>query len=202
MKAPLEYEGIAEIFGTYWRAYGGARALIRSPYLHASLVLLAITCHTWVSRGWWDGVINVMPNVLGFTLGGFAIFIGFGDENFRRLVATLSKDDGAPSAYVELCSTFVHFVVLQALAILFAVVAKSLDFYVPWNYFIRRALNVGEIIVGAIGYGLFIYALISVVAVCMHLFRVAEMYAEWHKARDANTRAGVRDGQGANDGPA
>lgn len=81
-----------------------------------------------------------------------------------------------------------HFVVLQALAILFAVIASSLDFYVPWEPGFRRVLNFGEIVGGAIGYGVFIYALMSVVAVCMHLFRIAEMYAEWHKSEAAKAK--------------
>lgn len=86
------YKGVLNIFGTYWRAYGGWIALLKSPYFHAALVLLALTFHTWTAEDWWEDVTSVLPNLLGFTLGGFAIFIGFGDERFRALLAEPEED--------------------------------------------------------------------------------------------------------------
>lgn len=185
-----QYKGVAAIFKVYWAAYGGLGALLRSPYIHLSLVCLALTWNTWwaptcVTGGgcaaWWDQNLSVLPNVLGFTLGGFAIFIGFGDEKFRALLA---EDDGAPvNAYVALCATFVHFIVVQALALLVAVLAKAWWFYAPWMDGLRPALPILNGLGGAIGYGLFLYALCSVLAATMHIFRIAHMYARFQGQR-------------------
>jgi hypothetical protein len=174
-----QYEGVGTIFKTYWQAYGGLGDLLRSPYLHAAVVLLALTIPTWSAPQWWDQSLAVLPNLLGFTLGGFAIFIGFGDEKFRALLA---EDDGGPvNAYVDLCSTFVHFILVQLLALVAAVLAKAWWFYAPWMDRFGDALPVLNAIGWASGYGLFLYALTSVVAATMHIFRIACIYAEFQK---------------------
>jgi len=174
-----QYKGVASIFKTYWAAYGGLGALLCSPYLHAALLLLALTTPTWSTPQWWDQSLTVLPNLLGFTLGGFAIFIGFGDEKFRALLA---EDDGEPvNAYVALCSTFVHFILVQLAALVAAVLAKAWWFYAPWMGIFEHALPVLTAIGWAVGYGLFLYALTSVLAATMHIFRIASMYAEFQK---------------------
>ena len=173
-----QYQGVGQIFGRYWRAYGRWSTLLGSPYLHIAVILVAVTFHRWTSENWWEDVITVLPNLLGFTLGGFAIFIGFGDERFRELLAEPEENAEQPTVYVGLCATFVHFIIVQILALLFAIVAKSLCFYCPYldhyrEYFHLDALTA---IASAFGYLLFLYALTSVLAATMHVFRIASMY--------------------------
>lgn len=171
------YKGVSEIFRLYWGVYGGARALVRSPYLHVALALLALTFNMWTGPGWWDTVIGVLPNLLGFTLGGFAIFISAGDEKFRSSLAEPDEDNpGKPTVYLSLCSTFVHFILVQVLALIFAVVAKSWWFYAPWLDPVRPALPVLNTVAGAVGFGLFLYAVTSVVAATFHVLRIASMF--------------------------
>ncbi len=180
-----QYKGVFEVFNSYWSAYGGLWALLCSPYLHVAAVLLGLTAQFWMAprcdvagqcAGWWEQSIAVLPNLLGFTLGGFAIFIGFGDEKFRSLLAEPDPDD-KPNAYVGLCATFVHFILIQAFALLAAIAAKGLWFYAPWAAPIRDALPWMNAVGGALGYGLFLYALTSILAATMHVFRIARMYA-------------------------
>lgn len=183
------YEGVASIFARYWRAYGGRGALLRSPYLHLAAILLAATYATWSKNDWWDQVISVLPNLLGFTLGGFAMFLGFGDEKFRSLLA--EPDDEAPdepSLYVSLCATFVHFILVQVVALLSAILAKSWWFFFAWPDSMRLALPWINLIGGALGYGLFLYAVTSVLAATMHVFRIATWY-EAHQRTVSSTDA-------------
>ena len=178
------YKGVAKIFCLYWKAYGGFRALLRSPYFHAAVLLLSLTYNTWLEKDWWLEVISALPNLLGFTLGGFAIFIGFGDERFRQLLADPETDsDGneVPTIYVSLCSTFVHFIIIQLLALVYALLAKSWWFYFPWPACIAELMPVFRNIAWAVGYGLFLYALTSVVAATMHVFRIANMYERYRR---------------------
>lgn len=193
------YEGVIDIFKRYWVAYGGLRELTRSPYLHVALVLLAITFNTWVApvcgqegscAAWWDQSLSVLPNLLGFTLGGFAIFTGMGDERFRALLASPGKNTNEPTIYVEVCSTFVHFILLQVLALLCAVVAKSWWFYAPWMDGIRSWLPWLNAIGGFLGYGFFLYAITSVMAATMQVFRITNWYA-WHQAAQAKKQQQV-----------
>lgn len=190
------YRGVADIFSQYWKAYGGLRALTCSFYLHAAVFLLVLTINTWVSpscqtgggcQAWWEQSISVLPNLLGFTLGGFAIFIGFGDEKFRALLAEPEIAPELPvktelqTVYVELCATFVHFILVQIIALIVAVIAKAWWFYAPWMDPIRQHLALLNGIGGALGYGLFLYALMSVIAATMHVFRIAGLYAMHQK---------------------
>lgn len=177
------YEGVSSIFSRYWRAYGGFNALVRSFYLHAAIFVTCICFNAWLTSGWWDQVTSILPNVLGFTLGGFAIFTSFGDEKFRKLLAEPNADDEkAPTDYMKLCSIFVHFILLQIIALLIAVVAKAL--YFPWERapeFFRLALPWLNGLTGFIGYALFIYSLTSALAATMHVFRIALMYEMYQK---------------------
>ena len=183
------YKGVSDIFSRYWRAYGGLSAVLRSPYFHAALVLLLLTFNTWFNPNWWDQSLNVLPSLLGFTLGGFAIFIGFGDERFRALLAEPDDDTETPTIYVSLCSTFVHFILVQVLALMYAVVAKSWWFYTPLIDFARPWLTYLNGVAGAIGYGLFLYALTSVIAATMHVLRIAAMYEQHQRIRSAQATA-------------
>lgn len=169
------YSGIRSIFRRYWAAYGGLSALIRSPYLHIALVLLAITTHFWSTENWWEQPIAVLPNLLGFSLGGLAMFLSFGDERFRSVLAQ-PEAEGGVSAYLSLCSSFVHFIVLQVSALAFALIARSLDFAFPWSKEFREVVVVGTRIYGAIGYLLFLYSVTAMLAATMTVFRVCSWY--------------------------
>lgn len=187
------YRGVFSIYARYWRAYGGLPALVRSFYLHAALVTTLICANAWLTPGWWDQVTSILPNVLGFTLGGFAIFISFGDEKFRRLLAEHDDDDlDAPTAYVKLCSTFVHFILVQILALLVAITAKAM--YFPWEQspeLFKAALPWLNGAAGLGGYALFIYSLTSALAATMHVFRIASMYESFQKSnRHSDTESG------------
>lgn len=181
------YKDVGKIFSRYWAAYGGLKVLLRSPYLHLAIVALVATYATWSKHDWWDQVIGILPNLLGFTLGGFAMFLGFGDEKFRALLAEPDEEaPDDPSLYVSLCATFVHFILIQLLALLCALLAKSWWFVFAWPDSIRLILPWLNLLGGAIGYGLFLYAVTSVLAATMHVFRIATWY-EQHAALKTNT---------------
>ncbi len=185
LKMFKQYKSVAGIYGDYWHAYGGINKLLTSPYLHMAFVLLMLTAPSWsgiwvigskAGEGWWDQSIAVLPNLLGFTLGGFAIFIGFGDEKFRALLSEQASK-GAVNDYVELCAHFVHFITVQAVALMVAILVKSFHFYSSIFDPVRDWLPLLNGIVGALGYLLFLYALTSVLAATMHVFRIARLYS-------------------------
>ncbi len=192
------YATTFEIMRTYWAAYGGLRALLKSFYLLMAAILLALTFKTWVTpiqvapgqwSAWWDQSISILPNLLGFTLGGFAIFIGFGDEKFRMLLAEPQPgDEVVQNDYVQLCATFVHFIVVQVIALLAAILCKTWWFYADWIEPLRPALPWLNAVGGAFGYGLFLYALTSVLAATMHVFRIATLYAEFQQPKGSEPR--------------
>lgn len=172
---------VREIFGRYWRTYGGCRALLKSPYLHVAILLLIFTFNFWFNERWWDQSISVLPNMLGFSLGGFAMFLGFGDEKFRTLLSKTTNKD-ATSAYSSLCASFVHFIFIQFLALTCAILALSFDFYLPWPREYRWLIDTGFSIFGGFGYLLFLYSLTSMLAATMAVFRISYWYEQHQKS--------------------
>ena len=170
------YRSIGKIIVRYWRIYGGHAAIFRSPYFHLSFVLLILTSHTWLDSPWWDVSISVLPNLLGFTLGGFAIFLGFGDDKFKGAIAGNDPLEGnSDSPYMSVSSTFLHFVVIQVVALLWALVAKGLHFEAPWPavaFFTAKIGLVGDLV----GYWLFLYGICLSAASGVAIFRVAGWY--------------------------
>lgn len=106
------------------------------------------------------------------------MFLSFGDDKFR---AFLSEGDatedaaGGPSAYLEVCATFVHFIVLQSLALIAAVLAKALDYVPPAEGSLVWA-QILQPLGSAVGFGLFLYSLTSMLAAVMAMFRLCRWY--------------------------
>jgi len=180
--------GLKPIYSRYWDAYGGFKALFRSFYLHAAIVITAIASNFWLTEKWWE-----QSNLLGFSLGGFAMFLGFGDEKFRALLAESDESDAdgdeiKPSVYLLLCSSFVHFILLQVIALFFAIIAKSLDFYYPWPILWQGLISNLTLAFGCLGYLLFIYSMTSVLAATMAVFRTCSWYEKHQQALNKKQR--------------
>lgn len=115
----------AEEVSQYWAIYGGFRALFLSPYLHVAIVLTVIT---WGFRS--NGrtaseiAVGVLPNLLGFTVGALAIVLAFSSAKvFERLA-----ERGDPqSFFMKLTSSLIHFILVQVLALVSAIVARMTD---------------------------------------------------------------------------
>lgn len=159
--------------GIYWEAYGGFRELRKSPYLLlAILIAVPATCLQLKETPWdWAAeVINILPDVLGFSLGGYAMLVGFGDKEFLAAMRGRNKD-GTPSVYMEVNGAFVHFIIVQALALMFATISTALEL----SHFI---------IVAFIGITLLFYALGTVVSTTLAVLNFADWFDEAKNMED------------------
>lgn len=124
-----QYKGVRDSFVLYLRSYGGVGSCVRSPYLHIAAIISLAAYPIWLQKlsfAWFDLTISILPNILGFTLGGYAILLAFGDENFRKLISGRDTD-GKPSPFMVLNGTFIHFILVQSASILLALVGKAWD---------------------------------------------------------------------------
>lgn len=169
------------IFVRFWKAYGGFSPIFKSTYFILAVALNLFCWGLWSEPNWWDLVFSVIPNLLGFTLGGFAIFVGFGDEKFTSSLAEPETDPTTPSVYREFCATFVHFIIVQVAALLLAVISKGMYFQTDWPQWAVTAIKIGNVFWGAICFNVFLYALTSVLAIGFHVFRIANMYEMHHQ---------------------
>lgn len=170
------YKGVSEIFARYWRAYGGARALMVSPYLHVAVIATMALYPLWHSGDWWDIAISVSPSVLGFSLAGYAIWLALGDDSFRRLISGEDKD-GEPSPFMQVNAAFVHFMLLQVLSLMVALFFKA---YASGTSGVMR--DIGSFI----GFSIFVYSVLCVLAATFAVLRVSSWYELHVNAQEKN----------------
>lgn len=116
-----------EFFALYWHLYGGWRALFRSPYLYLALALNIISYPLWQTAGdgttpWTGLAVDIVPNLLAFSLGGMAIFLAFSNESFLKIIQSEGK---TTSLYMKASATFFHFIFIQTITLLVSLVNIS-----------------------------------------------------------------------------
>jgi hypothetical protein len=142
----------------YWAVYGGFKALLLSPYLHISAILTVVT---WGFRSGTasasDVAVGVLPNLLGFTVGALAIVLAFSSA---AVFATLAEKGKPESFYMRLTASLIHFILVQVLALLCAIVAKI----------------TGSVFIDFLSLFLLFYAVIITFAAGLQLFLTAAIY--------------------------
>lgn len=197
------YKGFGKQIAHYWKCYGGFGSLLTSPFLHLSIAITICFKDAWLSQEsmWWTDVTSVIPNMLGFTLGGYAIWLAIGDDKFRQLLSG-EDEDGTPSPFMELNSAFVHFIVVQVIALLYAFGAHA--FSGSTNVYSFSHIDC-EILKGIlepvanhgfafVGYLLFIYALFTALAVTLQIMN----YSRWYDQYVTHSRNGQDEDQDLN----
>jgi hypothetical protein len=148
----------SRIYAAYWAAYGGAIALLKSPYVHVSA---AVACLCWYYLSadvkFSDMAISVIPNLLGFTIGAMAIVLAFsGAPVFKQLA-----EDGNPkSFFVRMMANLVHFIIAQVSALVSGIIAKS------------TGINAFEVLT----IFLLLYAILATAATAVQLLQAAIIY--------------------------
>ena len=184
--------GIKKLFLRYWKSYGGIKSVLVSPYMHISFVITLFSYGIWLENSWVEIPISVLPNVIGFSLGGYAIWLALGDDKFRISISGKTKL-GDDSPFMKVNAAFIHFIVLQILALLFALISKAeplnnsplalqlwfLDL-TPWMLEFYLGLTY---IANFIGYFIFTYAILSALAATMAIYRVAGWLEIYHASK-------------------
>ena len=188
------------VLGRYWKAYGGFKALFTSQYFYSAIVISGALYPLWIEKPSHDLIITIMPSLLGFSLGGYALLLAIGDEDFRAMISG-TDESGEPSPYMEVNSTFVHFILMQFLSLVVALF--SLAYHKPldpsgWvaKLVTKQNIPIDWIALGArfIIFDLFVYALLTALAATFAIFRVSSWYdlkCEASKSR-RNSELGLR----------
>lgn len=168
------YAGTWKLWSCYWRVYGGLKAVLTSLYFGVAVVVCALSYRIWSESGWWDLVMAAVPTMLGFTLAGLAVFLSM-DSKFSQAIAGGTDDE--PSPFIQMIAAFVHFVVVQVVTLLYAFLAKASFFTVkglPDFYY--DILPYGQGVAWFVGFGLFIYAVMSMLAATFSIFRTSKWF--------------------------
>lgn len=175
---------MTESLSLYWKYYGGFKELFTSPFFYAAWIITFVLFPHWTQPNWWNTTLAIIPSLLGFTLGGYALMIAIGDESFKRLLAG-NDDKGNLSLYLQVSAAFVHFLILQILALVAALCAEAYYLRISEVLPVLHGLGLGgEVILWAlitlscVAYFLFIYSIISVLAATLVVFELSTWYEE------------------------
>ena len=118
----------------------------------------------FVEKRWdWQGtVIATLPSILGFSLGGYAILVGFGDAAFFSIICKKMAEEKY-SLYMRVNASFLHFILVQCVALIYAVLAKALHID-------------GIILFSFLGTTLYIYALGVIISTCFSVLNLADWF--------------------------
>lgn len=162
----------------FFSAYGGWSALLKSRFFWGAGGLTVLAFPMWRSPGWWETVLGVCPDLLGFALGAFALTMGIGSERFRSRLG--GSKDGKPSPFMKVAGTFTYFIFMQCLALGYASLSKA--YYIeipawlldvaPWTSALPDYRSVGWFI----GVWLFAYALLLTIAAGKAMFTFARWF--------------------------
>jgi hypothetical protein len=146
----------------YWAIYGKWRALVGSPYLWIAVVLTVVCFPLWTAtengvRVWAQNAVDIVPGMLGFSLGGMAILLAFANPRLLKVVREGGKVD---SLFMKTVASFFHFILLQTVAVCLALVTKSYS----------------NDVVSAVGFFFMCYGTLVAVAVAGLLLNISRIF--------------------------
>lgn len=101
--------------------------------------------------------VSVIPNLLGFTVGAMAIVLAFSSAPIFKMLA----QDGDPRSYfMGLTANLVHFIIVQACALVVGIVGKS----------------IGNKVIDSVALFFLFYGVLVTVSAGIQLFQTASLY--------------------------
>lgn len=160
-------DGPARSFYIYLRGYGGWKKLFSSIYFWIAIILAFIItiANHFIHETKWDwcvDAISIIPSILGFSLGGYAFLIGFGDEKFINIMRGKNNKDSI-SVYMHVNASFFHFILIQFLTLFWTVITKALNLtkIFPFDF---------------VGIFLFVYSLLTIVSTAFCVLNLADWF--------------------------
>ena len=199
IKLPQHFLSAFSPYHDYWAVYGGWRAILKSPYVLIALALTIIMSGLWTKENWWDNPLSVLPNLVGFTLSGVAVLTGWSNNRFVSKLMGRSKE-GKEGPFVSVVATFTHFLLVQIIALLLALIAKSRplanipDEWWAWSTTHLPILSDVRMVLGHVfwffSFAVFVYAILLTAAATVGIFWFARWSDRAHE-REATEHPGA-----------
>ncbi|UKV16837.1 hypothetical protein L6172_11210 [Thalassospiraceae bacterium SW-3-3] len=122
----------------YFKAYGGWKGLFSSPFFLFSLCLTSLASGVWLSplgdSPKWIGISqDIIPDLLGFSLGSYAFMFSLNDRVRSALIALGNKSGVAYLDNVN--AIFLHFIIVQFLSVIWSFLFEFNNFHYLFRYF-------------------------------------------------------------------
>lgn len=183
----------------YWEAYGGWPALFTSKYFWCSIVLTPLCYTFWSddSESFVAMALSALPNLLGFALGGYAVWLALGDQKLKKLLSEYDENSDIsidnPSDFMIVNATFVHFIILQIISLMYMIILKANSFAqifvlftnnVSMNECMMSFLKSLPTLAYGFGFFLFVYSILSMLAATFAVFKIAKWSDDLNRLPD------------------
>ncbi|WP_143155320.1 hypothetical protein [Loktanella atrilutea] len=154
----------------YWRTYGRWSSVLRSPYFWRSFVPFFLLFPLWVipvdgEYRWTAFSLAVLPSFLSFSLAALAIILSMPTGQFFQIITEEDESENGnrdPSFYLQVASSFTHFIVVQILALFLILLTYAYPY----------------IVTSALGFYTFCYAIACGIAAVSTLMSYANLRKE------------------------
>lgn len=182
-------------FPAYFEQYGGVNSVIRSRFFWCAVVITTLMAAFFSSEKWWELAISVIPGLVSFSIAGVAIFVSLGSDALRAVIAGKKAGSSESSPFVGFMSMFTHFIVIQLLALLSALLAKAFYVTPPQGLEAIAVLLDGlKVPFWLLGGLLFNYAILLCIALAIEIYRLAEMIDEFQTVENEVAEAARKAG--------
>lgn len=156
-----------------YKNYGGLQSLVQSAYFWISVAVSGLCWRFVPDEAWSDLAKDILPQLAGFSVAAYALFFAVLDERSRKALREPAEQLGGRSPLLILASSISHAVIVQIIAVLFALIYSSKPFPTCEATFAATANNV----FGAVGLFLLIYGVTLVLAAVLSIFKILEIEA-------------------------
>lgn len=163
----------------YFRAYGGWSAIFRSPLFLLAVVLTGLGYSNWIDSDKWSALSqSLIPNLLGFSLGTYAILFSLMTGRLKRALKATKNTEGI-TFLEEINATFFHFILVQVIALLWSFLYQGTILFdimkiaKPYWPCAQQLFRFTQALGGAAGYTLLVYSISLIVASALAVYRLA-----------------------------
>lgn len=164
----------------YFSDYGGWRAVLGSPFFLIAVALSLSGYGNWTKDSWSSLSQALLPNLLGFSLGTYAILLSMLTGRLKAALKAVPNERGV--AYLnEMNATFFHFIIVQVISLLWAIayngtllndLVEIVGIRFEW---VNAALKIASALGGFVGYSLLLYSISLAIASAIVVYRLASI---------------------------
>lgn len=162
------------------RDYGGWAAILGSPFLWLSLLFSTMSYQAWISGSWAASTLSIIPNLLGFSLGTYAMLFSLMSNRLKLTLRAIRNKRGIPYLN-EINSTFLYFIFVQIVVLVWAFLYQQTVWFDLLNIFgLHHIANeplfyIPAMVGGYLGTVALIYSFLLVVASSLSIYRLARI---------------------------
>ncbi len=161
----------------YLYYYGGWSEVFISPFFILAFLLSLLNYQLW-QKEWIDLSQTLIPSMLGFSLGTYAILFSLISVKLKRALKEVRNVRGISYLH-EMNATFFHFIFVQVLCVMISFMHSGTGLYAVLKLvfgpseFLGDAFWWGRTFSGLLGTILVFYSLLLAVAAALIVYRLA-----------------------------